>query len=227
MNMLHSNKLKIVTIIILVTLGFFTANLFAQDKSELKEKLNNLKGKVEKLTVKVDGRDVVFEGKEAEKLVQKLREPMPKHLRWISEEDMGEGPNHDITWVSGDSDDIDISADNMQKKIKVEDKDGKKKVTVTTMKDGKEETKVYEGEEADKFLKDEQSSHKMKFIFEGDTNMSGKNMMYFKHRIPHRCCCCCEDEMPMRMMFKHDKGMKKIIIKEHDDKKIDKETLKK
>ncbi len=226
--MLKSNKSKIAAIILLVTLGFFSAKLFAQDKDALKEKLDNLKGKVEKLTVKVDGKDVVFEGKDAEKLVNRLREPMKSHMIWVGDDDRDGGPEHEFTFSSGDIDKFDLKTDGDTKKIKVEDKDGKKKVTVTTTKDGKEETKVYEGDDAEKFLKDENNGAKLKFISEDDEDTPRGNIMYFNHRRPRRgCCCCCGDDMPMNIRMMHDKGAKKIIIKEFKDDKENKTEEKK
>lgn len=58
----------------------------------------------------------------------------------------------DMEWF-GDSE------NKMSKKMKIEINDGVKKVTVTTVEDGEESTKVYEGEEADKFLEDMKSEH--------------------------------------------------------------------
>lgn len=60
------NQLKTAIIMLLLVLGI-TIN--AQDK-EAKDKLADLKGKVEKVTIKVDGKDVVFEGKEAERIAK-------------------------------------------------------------------------------------------------------------------------------------------------------------
>jgi len=63
---MKQNLLKTAAIILLVILGI---SLNAQDKN-VKDKLAELNGKVEKVTIKVDGKDVVFEGKEAERIVK-------------------------------------------------------------------------------------------------------------------------------------------------------------
>lgn len=63
MMVLQTNKSKFFTIMVLVLIGVFSLTLFAQEKEESKSKLDQLKGKVEKITVTVDGKDVVFEGK--------------------------------------------------------------------------------------------------------------------------------------------------------------------
>ncbi|MEW6652149.1 MAG: hypothetical protein AB1394_01640, partial [Bacteroidota bacterium] len=60
------SQLKTAIIMLLVVLGIA---LNAQEK-ETKDKLDNLKGKVEKVTIKVDGKEVVFEGKEAERIAK-------------------------------------------------------------------------------------------------------------------------------------------------------------
>jgi hypothetical protein len=59
-------------------------------------------------------------------------------------------------------------AENIEKKIEVNVEDGVKKVTVTTIKDGKETVKTYEGEEADKLLEEMEDDHHMYFKVEID-----------------------------------------------------------
>jgi hypothetical protein len=49
--------------------------------------------------------------------------------------------------------------DEMHKKVKVEIEDGNKKVTVTTHENGEEKTEVYEGNEADKYIKEMNEKH--------------------------------------------------------------------
>ena len=147
-------------------------NLCAQEKekSSLSKKLSELKGNVEKITVKVDGKDVVFEGKEAETLAKRIKTSgavkafnysvgstrrIPKIVTFSSDdsEDMEDITVSDNGLVfSIDGKDI---ADGDMKKIKLEKKDGETRLSVTTKdENGKEVTKEYEGEEADKYLKE-------------------------------------------------------------------------
>lgn len=144
-----------------------TITVTAQEKSELNKKLGELKGKVEKVTVKVDGKDVVFEGKEAENLVKKLKSGAGVNYFYRTARGKSAAGNVKIITRSKDDDElIDVeelaaSLDDEdalpanKMKMKVEKLDGNLKLTVVeTGKDGKEIEKTYEGEEAEKYLKE-------------------------------------------------------------------------
>ena len=203
--------------------AFLTLTLFAQDKKDdLKSKMEQLKGKVEKITVKVDGKDVVFDGKDAEKLAKAFKFfAKTPHMMWLSDNDedfdLGDGNVMMYKFNTDKSDWKDKDGEN--KKIKIEVKDGKKKVTVTTTdEEGKEETKVYEGEEAEKYLKENEKEGKFKVFIDGDDDSSG-NVIYFRNRVDDDDCnCCCGKRIHFR--GKHGKGVKKIIIEktEKNDK---------
>jgi len=215
MSIFKTNKTKFFALLTIILLGLFSLKLFAQDKEEEKSKLDQLKGKVEKITIKVDGKDVVFDGKEAEKMVDQLKAQKKTKIfsygDMIKEEDSGD--NVIIYKSKGDADgDVEVSTKNITKKVNVEDKDGKKVVTITTTKDGKEETKVYEGQEAEKFLKDEKETKHVKVFVEGDEGMPKDRVIYFNRSDENDGCCCCGK---MKMGSKH--GMKKIIIEKSDD----------
>jgi hypothetical protein len=154
---------------------FLSVNICAQekDKSSLNKKLSELKGKVEKITVQVEGKDVVFEGKEAQTLAKRMKtNGMVKTLNYsightiktpkvftITGDDFDDAEEIEATEdddtgivLSVDSKD---SLDENSKKIKFEKKGGKTKLTVTTKdENGKSVTKEYEGEEADKYLEE-------------------------------------------------------------------------
>lgn len=245
MKMLQSNKSKLLAMAALILLGLFSLTLFAQEKEETKSKLDQLKGKVEKITVKVDGKDVVFDGKDAQKLADRLR--AEKRIRIFTsgdaeEGEVGEGNAVFFRSREGKVGTSEMNEGNISKNVKVEEKDGKKVVTVTTTKDGKDETKVYEGAEAEKFLKDEKGMKHISVTLNDDEDMPKGNMVYFNKRMNHgkmgmrNCCCCCnngcemDDETPMH----GGKKIKKMIIKETEDddrnaveKKIEKKIEKK
>lgn len=64
-----------------------------------------------------------------------------------------------------------------EKRIEIVEENGEKKVTITTITDGKKEVKTYTGDEAEKFLEKEHASNgsfHMSFDFDIDT-MLGKN----------------------------------------------------
>jgi len=156
--------------VLAVMLVISSVSIFAQEKekSELNKKLADLKGKVEKVTVKVDGKDVVFEGKDAENLVKKMKSSgitsfaystngenlktrafavKGKKLAEITEDD---GENEDVLVRVGEA----IEGKEM-KNIKIEKNGGKTVIHLTeTDKDGKPVEKVLEGDEAEKYLKE-------------------------------------------------------------------------
>jgi hypothetical protein len=198
----------------------------AQDKKDdpLKSKLDQIKGKVEKITVKVDGKDVIFEGKEAERLVERFKgKRIEKRIRIIDEDgDMEEfeGDNLVINHMKNESD----KADSDKKKVKVEINDGKKTVTVTTTKDGKDEVKVFEGEDADKFLKEEKSAKRIRIMEDDeDMPMPPHHGMMMRMEDEGGCCCCCCHRMHKPMHGK--KMMMKMKMKNmvKDCKSMDKE----
>ena len=219
MKILQTNQPKFFAIIIFIMLGLFSITILAQEKDETKSKLDNLKGKVEKLTIKVDDKEVVFEGKDAEKLVKMLKSGPRKGFMFRDEDGnmMKRGGGNVMMFRSKDDDAENNDGEN-QKKVKVEVNDNGKKITVTTIEDGKEETKVYEGEEADKFLKEEKGMKHFNIQIDGDEDMPGEGAMFFKHMDGKGCgcSCCCGERMMMR---RHSSGrnMKHIIIEEKED----------
>ena len=188
---------------------------FAQEN--LKEKISEISGDVEKITITAGGEEYTFEGKDAEKLFERIKSHKKSKSYSFNIDEESEGgdktiiikslgdddkchelihnSHNNIIWLGEDTDsgfkkikiitdgdkeeiyefdsekDGDMewfgeSENGMSKKIKVELKDGFKKVTVTTIEDGEETTKVYEGEEADKFLEDMKSEHGEDMHFE-------------------------------------------------------------
>ncbi len=233
MKMLQTDKSKFFAIMIILTLGLFSMAIFAQEKDEAKSKLDNVKGKIEKLTIKADGKDVVFEGKDAEKLVSMLKNGPRKEFTFQSKDGkkmkMGGG---NVVMFRSDDNDADEKDSENNKKVKVEVNDGNKKITVTTMKDGKEETKVYEGEAAEKFLKEENGMKHFNIKVDGNEDMPKGNVMFYKQMDGNNCgCCCCGGNKMMMRSHSSDKGMKHIIIEEKEDdeksEKVDKKVDKK
>ena len=221
------NQLKTALIMLFLVLG---VTLYAQDK-EAKEKLADLKGKVEKVTIKVDGKDVVFEGKDAERIAKIVKATgESKAFVFSTDEDEAPGMKKRVKiYTSGGdskfdvvtSDDFDWKADGDQKKVKVEIKDGKKNITVTTNKDGKEETKTYEGEEAEKFLKDQGEDGKVKVFMKkiGEDDCEGEDhiIMLNKKIGGGECGCCCKGGGGMSHMKMMRGGKGNMMWKMMDD----------
>jgi hypothetical protein len=231
---LKSNTVKLVAFVVFLALGF---SLYAQDKNEFKDKLKSIEGKVDKVTVKVDGKDVVFEGKDAEKLIEIVKPGEGKKMVWISSGDdekvIHMGGNKMKVYAFSDDDKELSSGDKLQKKVKVEVEDGKKKVILTTIKDGKEETKTYEGEEAEKMLKEVKEAKTFNIQLDNEEGELKDNMIFMRKDADggSSCCkcCCCGHSMGRgrkHMMIKEfdgddDKDVQVIIkkIKEKDEKK--------
>ncbi len=117
----------------------------------------------------IDGKEIVkeYKGKNAEKFL--------KEHSGINDNDLVISDDGEITVIVGmDGDDLHwISNDDdcLSKKIKVEENDGVKKVTVTTTEDGNENIEIYEGEEADEFL-EQHSKGKNKIMFIEDDDIT-------------------------------------------------------
>ena len=91
-----------------------------------------------------------YKGKEAEEYLKKMEKDNEMII------DVEFDSDEDFNWVSSDSD-----SNQIEKRVEVKIEDGKKKVTVTTTKNGEDKVEVFEGDEADKFLKSEKDGHKV------------------------------------------------------------------
>jgi hypothetical protein len=173
----------------LTTLAFlfiflFSSTLFAQD---VEEKINDIDGKVNKITIATETDEFTFEGDDAAKLFKKMKSSANSFV-WHSTDKKGnkkivfldsDDEEHHIEVFGGDdedliiiSEDIDCEMDGMHKKVKVEVEDGNKKVTVTTTENGEEKTEIYEGAEADKYIDEMKEKHHddMDVFIEKDTD---------------------------------------------------------
>lgn len=238
--LIHYSNKRVLLGFFVVLLAVSSLSLFAQDenKSDFKKKLSELKGKVEKITVNVDGKDVVFEGKEAEKLAKKMRAFSGEFYSYSYGRGTGKGKgkarfytitDKDIADVKeGDTKDEEIyvtvageeGAEKDMKKIIIEKNDGNTKLTITTTdKDGKKIEKVLEGEEAEKYLEENE---------DGVTaHVSGINPMHspkpvkvkiiksrpLKHIIIEKDVTDGDDDEATVIIEKADRTSKDVIIK--------------
>lgn len=144
---------KFLTVVLVIFL--LTAVSFAQDKKE--DKLNKVKGNVEKITIQTDEGTVTFEGKDARVLFKKMKAGAMHKIRIFSP---GDDSDENVFFISPDKMDKDFSffgneiKDGKKIEIKIENKNGEKELTVTTTgKDGKSTTETYRGKEAEQYLK--------------------------------------------------------------------------
>ncbi len=127
-------------------------NLFEikSGKNGIKEsvKVKEINGRKE-ITIKTtkDGKTTVkiLRGKKAEEYLDK-KNKNSKRLTWIGKD--GKNVKIKVGKFKVDTNDKDV-----EKTIEVKIKDGKKEITVTTIRDGNKSVKIYKGKEADEFLK--------------------------------------------------------------------------
>lgn len=180
-------KLLILAMVITVSV-----TLYCQEKKEIKEKLKSLKGDVQEITIKTDKETITFNGKDAEYVFKNIKKQKEKEIKVIvnseDDDDVIFLKGDKFNWVDIDSlgnlkkiilDKIDadslIKFKNFKfdfnfddsafvyKNIKVEMNDDNKKIIIMEKdKDGNETEKIYEGEEADKKLKELEAEGKVK-----------------------------------------------------------------
>ena len=160
----------------LSALTIFTAILLSTSLSaqDLNEKIKDIEGEVNKITITTEEGVYNFEGDDAIKLFKKMKSSGNSFV-WHSTDEDGkkkivfldsDKAEHHMEISEGDdeeliiiSENIDKEADGISKKVKVEVEDGNKKVTVTTKENGEEKTEVYEGDEADKYIEEMKVKH--------------------------------------------------------------------
>ncbi|MBK8944340.1 MAG: hypothetical protein IPM32_03620 [Ignavibacteriae bacterium] len=187
---------SIITILII----FITMTFLSAQEKNLKEKLKNIK-EAKKIVISTENGDVVFEGKEAEKLLQRMKlQEMKKRIKIISEDDEiltedfeglddediliwksedGEekvikhkGKGHKMMMFKNDDGDFDIIENRKTIKVKVDDENGEKTVTVTTKENGEEKVETYKGKDADEYLESMEEENLKIDINEDSDSMS-------------------------------------------------------
>ena len=175
-------KILAIQIFILILSATF---IMAQKDNSVNDKLNNIKGEVNKIVISTDKGDVTFEGEDAKEILKKIKSHKIKKIQWISEdgEDIdidgenvmifksGKGEKHIIKEFKdadnvlimkhGDDENFDLIENGTTIKVEVQDEDGKKIVTVTTNEDGEERVETFEGKKADEYLDKMEKEHEM------------------------------------------------------------------
>jgi len=165
---------------------------FAQEN--LKDKISEIEGHVDKITINAGGEEFTFEGEEAEKLFAKMQSNTKSSNTFVVkvDEEGGKGTKKIIIKSDGDLEEVYefkthegdhavwfSDEDNLKcldKNIKVEIEDGKKKVTVITKENGEEKTEIYEGEGAEEYLDKMKSEHGHEMLIEIDEDGDHKKM---------------------------------------------------
>ena len=108
--------------------------------------MNNGEKTVTETTIENGKKEVkTYTGKEADEFLKNMEKE--NDVLIDIDEDFDGNKTSNMVWIENDGD-----STNIEKKVEVKVEDGNKKVTVRTIKNGKESVKVYEGDEADKYL---------------------------------------------------------------------------
>ncbi|MFC2140002.1 hypothetical protein ACFLR4_05000, partial [Bacteroidota bacterium] len=127
-----------------------SCNLMGQDKPNIKNKLDSIKGDITKITITTDEGEINFEGKEALLLFKRLKGKDIEMKIFSLDEDADYEFFSESEFSGGEGD--------IKKKIvKAETIGGELSVTVTTYEKGEKEVKVLEGKEAEKYLEEMKS----------------------------------------------------------------------
>ncbi len=186
-----TKKFLLVIVLLLLGASLIVTNAQSETKKSVEEKLSRLEGDVSRIVITTDEGEIEFTGEEAEHLYKKMKadkiwvtaspdEELIEIKTTIDSDEDGQmifiKKKHkgDFNWTGTMGEILD---DSVYKKIKVENKDGVKKVTVTTEKDGKESTKTYEGEEADEFLENMHGEHGVMFSDNDIINIDSEDLL--------------------------------------------------
>ena len=178
------------TVLLAAILIFTCSCAIAQETT--REKLNNIKEDVNKITITAGNEEITFEGEDAKKLFKKIKSSYHGvHSFYIKENGDSSGTKKIIIKSDGDENIYEFSEEhgdhmvwfsdegelkNMEKKVKVEVEDGQKKVTITTQENGEDKTEVYEGAEADEYLEKMKTEHGDEMLIEIDEAGSTKKI---------------------------------------------------
>jgi len=159
---------------------------------DVDKKLEEIDDPIDKITITSNGKDYTFEGEDAQNIFNKIKNASTTSKSFVMKYDDDDAYTKKIIIISSDGDEevIDITGDiddefiwlgeddgeldELEKRVKVEIEDGKKKVTVTKNENGEEKTEVYEGEEADAYLEKMKSDNDNYFEFKLDDESGEK-----------------------------------------------------
>lgn len=153
-----------------------------------------------------DGKETVKElkGEEAEKWLEENK--TENDMVWVSDNDNFDG---DMVFIKK----INDNEDGVEKKIDVKIEDGEKKVTIKTTVDGNENVEVLEGEEAEKWLK-ENEAQKFDMIFVSGDDDCDQKFIVKKHG---DMVWTMDDSIHMNIQIEDENGEMKITVTTVDE----------
>lgn len=156
----------------------------------------------------------VYKGEEAEKFLQEEKAGGKFNVKVMKPR----GKKHMI-WLSADADSA-MTGDkkDIEKKITVDKSGGETKVKVETTENGKTKVEEFTGDEAEKFLKENQAAGRMKILSsDGDDE---DNVYFFRSGDGGDSCCSKCKKLRVKVEKSGSPG--KVIILEKKDKKDEK-----
>jgi len=165
-----SQKEIVMKKVIIPVLIFLIVPFIVSAQSDTQKILDDIKGKVDEITIKSEGNEYTFSGDEAAKLFSTMKENKKvKSFSFITKdgkEFSGDSLSKKIIIKKSDGDmddnvlvfiDEDFDSDNanihkIEKKVIVSGENDRKVVKVTTTEDGNENIEVYEGKAAEEYL---------------------------------------------------------------------------
>jgi hypothetical protein len=182
------------TILSFLLTAFLT---FAQSDNSIKEKLKDVK-EAKKIVITTEKGDVVFEGDESKKIIDKIKSGVKKRIKIVTDgnkiltEDIeGVEDENVIIWKTEDGEgkifknkgngnkimmfrdydkNISLLKDKKIINVNVEEENEKKTVTVKTIENGEEKVETYKGKEADDFLEKMEKENEMFFEIDFDSD---------------------------------------------------------
>ena len=161
-------KKMILPVFVLLVIPFLT-----NAQSVVHKMLKDIKGTVDEIIIKSDGKEYTFSGDEAEKLFSAMKEDKKKkHFQFFTDDgkvitrdslkkkiviknlgkDLDDDEDNILVFIDEDGDLHEGDVNKLEKNIIVSENDGKKVVKVTINEDGKENVEVYEGKAAEEYL---------------------------------------------------------------------------
>jgi hypothetical protein len=139
-------------------------------QSDVKKMLKDIKGKVDEIVIKSEGKEFTFSGDEAEELFSALKKDKQvksfsfttKDGKVFTDDSLtkkiiiknldNDSDDEFLVFVDEDFDSDDADIKKIEKKVIVSEDGEEKIVKVTTNEDGKENIEIYEGKAADEYL---------------------------------------------------------------------------
>jgi len=185
-------KKTILSIFIVTFLPFI---LSAQ--SNLNKKLNLIKGKIDEVVIRSEGKEFKFSGDDAEKLFKNMKQnKLMKDFKFFTDDGkmilsdslnkkiIIKNPNDSssddnvMIFINEQLEKDTLSSSNkkIEKKVIVTDDDGYKVVKVTTKENGQEKVEVFEGKAADEYLNNMQNDDDLNIRVNVDKDNNGKKV---------------------------------------------------